>query len=125
MPTRRLPALISILAASSLLTIEAGAQSPKIQHGKASYMTYTSGKTASGAPYKPHAFTAAHRTLPFGTRVNVTDLRSGKSVLVTVNDRGPFIRGRLIDLSMGAARVLGMPGRGIVQVRSEVVGQRA
>jgi rare lipoprotein A len=91
--------------------------------GKASYISYTGGKTASGAPYKPYGLTAAHRTLPFGTRLRVTDLKTGKQVQVTVNDRGPFIRGRVLDLSRGAAQVLGMNGRGIIRIRAEVLSQ--
>jgi rare lipoprotein A len=98
-----------------------GASSTKFFTGKASYISYTGGKTASGAPYRPQAFTAAHRTLPFGTRLEVTDVRSGKHVQVTVTDRGPFVRGRVLDLSRGAAQALGMKGRGVIQVRTEVL----
>jgi rare lipoprotein A len=90
--------------------------------GSASYISYGGGKTASGAPYQPMAFTAAHRTLPFGTRVQVTDVKTGKSVHVTITDRGPAIRKRVLDLSRGAAQALGMMDRGIIQVRAEVLG---
>lgn len=65
--------------------------------------------------------TAAHRTLPFGTRVRVTDPRTGRSVIVTINDRGPFGRHRVLDLSIGAARALGMLNRGIIYVRADVL----
>ena len=65
--------------------------------------------------------TAAHRTLPFGTKLRVTDPKSGRSVVVIVNDRGPYIGGRVLDLSLGAARVLGMTSRGVIQVRAEVI----
>ena len=75
--------------------------------------------TASGAPYDPAAFTCAHRSLPFGTRVRVTELARGRSVVVTVNDRGPFVRGRVIDLSRAAAAALGIIGRGVARVRVE------
>jgi rare lipoprotein A len=88
---------------------------------KASFYAYTRGKTASGSPYNPNALTAAHRTLPFGTRVRVTDIKTTRSVVVVVNDRGPAIRNRAIDLTRGAAQVLGMTGRGVAQVRIEVV----
>jgi len=88
--------------------------------GKASFYS-TGQKTASGARFNPHGLTAAHRTLPFGTKVRVTHLRSGRSVVVTINDRGPFIRGRVIDLSLGAARVLGMTGAGVAPIRAEVL----
>jgi rare lipoprotein A len=65
--------------------------------------------------------TAAHRTLPFGTRVRVTDIKTQKSVEVTITDRGPASRGRVIDLSLGAAKVLGIGNRGVIQVRGELV----
>jgi rare lipoprotein A len=80
-------------------------------------------KTASGQRYNRYAMTAAHRSLPFGTRVRVTNMRNGRSVIVRINDRGPFIRGRVIDLSVGAARVIGMIGRGIAPVKVEVIGR--
>jgi rare lipoprotein A len=75
--------------------------------------------TASGAPFDPAAFTCAHRTAPFGTRLRVTDLATGRSVVVTVNDRGPAVRTRVVDLSLAAARALGMVERGVVRVRVE------
>jgi rare lipoprotein A len=65
--------------------------------------------------------TAAHRNLPFGTRVRVTDLASSKSVVVRITDRGPWVRGRVLDLSLGAARSLGITGRGVAQVRADVL----
>lgn len=77
-------------------------------------------KTASGAPFDKHAFTAAHRTLPFGTRVKVTNLSNGRSVVVTVNDRGPFAHSRILDLSQVAAREIGLMGSGTVEARIEV-----
>ena len=66
-------------------------------------------------------FTAAHRTLPFGTRVRVTDPKTGRSVVVTINDRGPFGHGRVLDLCSRAARALGMIGRGVIFVRADVL----
>jgi rare lipoprotein A len=72
--------------------------------------------TANGEPYDMWALTAAHRTLPFGTRVLVQSVDTGKSVTVRINDRGPFIRGRIIDLSYGAARELAMIGKGTENV---------
>jgi rare lipoprotein A len=65
--------------------------------------------------------TAAHKTLPFGTRVRVTDVKTGRSVIVTITDRGPFNRGRVLDLCTRAARALGMMDRGIAHVRAEVL----
>jgi len=78
--------------------------------------------TANGERYRPGGMTAAHRTLPFGTRVRVTSPTTGKSVVVRINDRGPFIGGRAIDLSIGAARVIGLTSAGVGTVRMEVLG---
>lgn len=77
--------------------------------------------TASGERFVPCKRTAAHKTLPFGTRVRVTNLRNGRSVVVRINDRGPFVEGRIIDLSKGAARAIGMIDAGVVEVRLVVV----
>lgn len=74
-------------------------------------------KTASGARFDKHAFTAAHRTLPFGTKVEVTNVETGASVVVEVNDRGPFSRNRILDLSPAAARKLGMIGKGTIKAK--------
>ena len=89
--------------------------------GRASYYAYHGGKTASGAPFNPSELTAAHRTLPFGTHVRVTDVKTNKSVVVVITDRGPAARNRVLDLSLGAARVLGIGSRGVIQVRAEVI----
>ena len=79
------------------------------QSGAASW--YGSGhRTANGERFNPNGLTAAHRSLPFGTRVRVENTRTGRSVVVRINDRGPFVRGRIIDLSRGSARALGMGG---------------
>ena len=77
------------------------------QCGSASWYALTS-KTASGETMNPSALTAAHRSLPFGTRVRVTNRNNGQSVVVRINDRGPFIKGRIIDLSKAAAAQIGM-----------------
>ena len=76
------------------------------------------GRTASGQRYDPAKFTAAHRTLPFGTRLRVT--RAGHSVIVVVNDRGPFLKARVLDLSFAAAEALHIVGRGLAKVSAEV-----
>jgi rare lipoprotein A len=90
--------------------------------GVASY--YWQGqRTATGAWFNPNGMTAAHRTLPFGTKVRVTHLGSGRSVVVSINDRGPYIVGRIIDLSKGAAGVLGMHKQGVARVRVTVLGR--
>jgi rare lipoprotein A len=77
--------------------------------------------TASGEQYNQNALTAAHRTLPLGSKVQVTNLTNGKSVQVRINDRGPFVRGRVIDLSRGAAGRLGIVRRGTSRVRVQVL----
>ena len=71
---------------------------------------YTGGRTASGERARPNGMTAAHRSLPFGTNVQVTNRRNGRSAVVRINDRGPFVRGRVIDVTPAAARVLGFSG---------------
>lgn len=82
----------------------------------ASQYGYSGGRTASGERMNPGAMTAAHRTRSFGSRVTVTSKRSGRSVTVRINDRGPFIKGRCIDLFTGAARALGMGGTEVVSL---------
>lgn len=100
----------------------ATATSSRSFSGLASYYGSESGsKTASGARYNPGALTAAHRTLPFGTQLKVTEPRSGRSVIVRINDRGPFVRGRVLDLSVAAARAIGITGRGVGHVVAEVL----
>jgi rare lipoprotein A len=74
------------------------------------YSTESGNKTASGQPLNPGALTAAHRSLPFGTKVRVSNRKNGRSVVVTINDRGPFVRGRIIDVTPAAARELGFSG---------------
>jgi rare lipoprotein A len=83
---------------------------------------YSHGRqTASGEKFNPGDLTAAHRTLPFGTRVRVTSLATGRSVMVRVNDRGPYIRGRAIDVSSSAAKMLGITRQGVAKVKLDVV----
>ena len=90
--------------------------------GKASFYAYEGGKTASGKPFRRSEFTAASRTLRFGTRLKVTDLHTDKSVDVTVTDRGPSKQAIMLDLSLGAAKQLGLDGRrGIAKVRAEII----
>jgi len=74
------------------------------------------GRTANGERFNPDGLTAAHRTLRFGTRVRVTHLKTGRSVIVRINDRGPFVRGAIIDLSFGAARAMGLKGTDKVDI---------
>jgi rare lipoprotein A len=97
-----------------------GAAQAKSTTGWASY--YKMGKrTANGERYDPNGLTAAHRTLPFGTKVLVTNLGNGKSVIVRINDRGPFSRKRVLDLSFGAAKVVGLVRAGVAKVEFKVL----
>lgn len=114
-----------LLGACALLSLLAGCASHDIdprgydQTGTASYYgaRHHGKRTASGEPFDQHGLTAAHRQLPFGTRVLVTNLSNNKSVVVRINDRGPHTRGRLIDLSRQAAELLGMLRSGTAKVR--------
>jgi len=96
------------------------------QTGKASFYAskFEGRKTASGAIFSNQKMTAAHKELAFGTQVKVTNLENQKSVVVTINDRGPFIKGRIIDVSQKAAKELGFYMQGIAKVRLEVINNR-
>ena len=91
--------------------------------GKASFYSnkFQNRKTANGERFKQSKLTAAHKKLPFGTRVKVTNIRNGKSVIVRINDRGPFIRGRVIDLSRAAFKKIGNTRSGVIRVKLEIV----
>jgi rare lipoprotein A len=107
-------------AKSNWLDANASIRSSGSFSGKASFYGNESGsKTASGQRFNQNAMTAAHRSLPFGTKVRVT--YRGQSVVVTINDRGPFIKGRVLDLSKGAARAVGLTGAGVGHVTAEVI----
>ena len=111
--------LIALFTLCNIFTLTIQAQSD----GKASY--YSNGlhgrKMSNGERYDRNAFTCAHRTLPFGTRLKITNPRNGKSVIVRVTDRGPFVRGRVVDLSYAAARELGTIASGVAYVKVELV----
>jgi rare lipoprotein A len=95
-------------------------ESKVTSYGVASY--YAEGaQTASGETFDPHALTAARPNLPFGTRLRVTDVATGRSVIVRVNDRGPYVPGRVVDVSYSAAATLGIIGRGTAKVKLDVV----
>ena len=113
-------ALLSGCATTGMLT---GSRPPQGDVGLASYYArkFHQRRTASGEVYDQDGMTAAHRRLPFGTRVRVTNLHNGKSVILRINDRGPFRKERIIDVSYRAARQLGFVGRGVAEVRVEVV----
>lgn len=105
---------------AALMAVAFAASAAHASTGFASY--YKTGKvTANGEPYNPLGLTAAHRSLPFGTMLRVTNLRNGKTVVVRVNDRGPFVGKRVLDLSYGAAKVIGMQRRGVAKIKFEVI----
>ena len=96
-----------------------------VQHGKASWYSISTNRgtrTASGQRLSNEAATAAHKTLPMGTKVRVTNQNNGKSEIVTITDRGPYTRGRVIDLTIGCAERLGFRSRGVAPVKVEVLG---
>lgn len=109
MTSRRARVAVATVAAAAFVALSANTASA--QCGSASWYALTS-KTASGERMNPAAMTAAHRSLPFGSKVTVTNQRNGKSVVVRINDRGPFIKGRVIDLSKAAAQKLGFISSG-------------
>ncbi len=115
----------ALIAALLLIGTEASAASPagKAQAGMASYYhdRFNGRRTASGARYNKGDLSAAHKTLPLGTRVRVTDSHSGRSVVVRINDRGPYARGRVIDLSRAAASEIGLVGKGVGRVTLEIL----
>jgi len=109
------------LPASPQETNRSESRSARTFSGEASFYSYRKAKTASGSSFDRDLPTAAHRTLPFGTKVRVTNLSNKKSVVVVINDRGPHVRGRVIDLSLAAARSLGITNRGVANVSGEVL----
>jgi rare lipoprotein A len=130
-----LTALVTTLALSTAVsaTPSVNSSQPNVKQqliaqsvGKASFYGNEPGEggpfTANGERYNSGGLTAAHRTLPFGTRVRVTSPNTGRSVVVRINDRGPFVGGRAIDLSIGAARAIGLTNSGVGTVRMEVLG---
>jgi len=101
-----------------------GADAGKIYRGKASFYAdkFDGRKTANGETFDQSVFTAAHRELPFNTKLLITNLKNGKQITVRVNDRGPFVDDRIIDLSKAAATALAMIGDGVAEVEIEVLG---
>lgn len=111
------------IAIAAIMYASLGITSAVAESGIASvYTTRTGVRTASGQTLSDGALTAAHKTLPFGTKVRVTNQRNGRSVIVTITDRGPFIAGRVIDLTLAGASAIGM-GFGLAPVRLDVLGR--
>ena len=119
------PAPVSSVQTRPVASIPAGKTKP-YQVGTASWYgeSFEGKPTASGEPYDMYDMTAAHLTLPIGSYVRVTNLRNGRSVVVRVNDRGPVVPGRIIDLSYGAAEAIHMKGYGLQRVRLDLVNPR-
>lgn len=115
--TKRLPSLFAFSAAVFMISAFASnhAEAAPVNCGGASWYALTS-KTASGERMNPAGMTAAHRTLPLGSKVRVTNQSNGKSLVVRINDRGPFIKGRVMDLSKGAAQKLGFVNAGHTKI---------
>jgi len=127
--TAMAPALLIALGLYSLTTLAfmspmAAQPASASECGRASWYALT-GRTASGVRANPNGYFAAHRTLPFGTRIRVENLRNGRTVEVSVNDRGPFVRGRVVDVTKAAAAKLGFIRAGTAPVRVTVVGKPA
>jgi rare lipoprotein A len=125
----RAPATVSYSAAAyapapkrKAVTFSGPAYGGSVTSGMASYY-WQPQKVASGGWFNPNAMTAAHKTLPFGTKVRVTNRGNGRSVVVTINDRGPYVAGRIIDLSKAAAGAIGMQGQGVARVEVAVLGR--
>ncbi len=116
---------VLLTAVNGVETASAKEKSSSIRAASGSASWYGPGfhgrKTANGERYNMHALTAAHRSLPFGTKVRVTNRKNGKSVVVRINDRGPYAGGRVIDLSRGAAQAVSMMGAGVVPVNLKVL----
>ena len=126
-------ALLTLLLVGSFLgcgsahtqPVQTHSHGKSVQHGKASWYgkPFHGRLTANGERYNMHAPTAAHKTLPFGTRVRVTNLDNGKHTVVRINDRGPFVKGRIIDLSYGAAKQIQMLQMGVARVKLEILSR--
>ena len=115
--------LLFFSAFATILSACGGSKSAFTQSGQGSYYAdkFDGRPTASGAPYRPGQLTAAHNTLPFGTKIKVTNAKTGRSVKVTVNDRGPHVKGRIVDVSKKAAKKIGLTEAGVAPVQLKVV----
>jgi rare lipoprotein A len=111
----------TLALALSLATLAFAPGAQANQSGKASWYSLPGNRTACGERMNPKAMTAAHRTLPCGTKIKVTNKRTGKSVIVRVNDRGPFVRGRIVDVSKSAGQKIGLVATGVAAVTVSVL----
>lgn len=114
---------VLLAGCASVQSVDATKRAVNLERGQASFYAdrYQSRKTASGERYDHGKRTAAHKTLPFGTRVKVTNTKNNKTVVVKINDRGPFVKGRIIDLSKSAFSRIGKTSAGILPVTLEVI----
>ncbi|MGI2171926.1 septal ring lytic transglycosylase RlpA family protein [Shewanella sp. MF05960] len=112
-----------LLVGCSTIQSDSGDRIGFTEYGQASYYSdrHQNNKTANGDLYQHNLKTAAHKTLPFGAHVKVTNTANGKSVIVNINDRGPFVKGRIIDLSKSAFSSIGNISAGVIEVKIEVV----
>lgn len=126
-PAAATPAAPAVVAPAAAPDKKATAATGDVETGKAVYYgrKFAGRRTASGQRFNPAAMTAAHNTLPFGTKVKVTNTKNNRSVVVVINDRGPSTPGRIIDVSAAAAKKLGFIRAGIAEVKVEVVGKTA
>ena len=120
-------AILAALAAAMLVALQLAVSTPARAGGLASFYgnDFAGRPTASGETFNPGAMTAASLSLPFGTLVRVTNRHNGRSVVVRINDRGPYVGGRVIDLSLAAAGAIGMVGAGVAPVDIQIVGSGA
>ena len=115
-----------VTAMSFILCFSCDAMVSKVQRGKASWYSVSCNKgtrTASGRKLRNDGSTAAHKTLPLGTVVKVTNLKNGKTAVVTITDKGPYKKGRIIDVTVGVAKKLGFKDRGTTDVKLEIIGK--
>lgn len=115
--------IVIVIILISFFPLSSGSVENYPQYGKASWYggKFHGRKTASGECFDKYSFTAAHKNLPFGSILRVTNLRNGKDVYLRINDRGPFIRGRVLDMSLAAAEAIAFNGRGVIRVKIELI----
>ena len=119
-------AFVALMAAVCAPVLSTAATAQSVGHASFYGKELAGRKTASGERFNPGGMTAAHRSLAFGTQLKLTNISNGRTAIVRINDRGPFVRGRVLDVSFGAAQALGFVGRGTASLRIEPLnGARA